>query len=237
MAVLFLLYYILLILASAPSIVHANEFLNNIFLIATFGIGGIINQCIARPKCDAGLQALNIDNGSGSGNDNNNNSNNYCGCIANVEDGPLGCVKGEASCSSSAIFCIQDNLLCGDARMSMTFVDDKNNGNLLDTTALLYSYFLTDGTSDTGVYEIQLIATPTQQQDDATNTFESCTVSIGNNNDSGNCQRCNICQDGISFQFDCSDQTIGTSNSSGPVVNECLDFTFRPTTTTPAAER
>lgn len=175
--------------------VLANEVLNTIFLILTFGLGGLINNCIAGPKCDEGLDHLGL-------------SDQNCGCIADVESGPLFCVKGVASCSSG-VFCIQDDL-CGDAKMSMTFGD---NGDL-DRGTELYSYFLT---TIPDVYEIRIVAQPKNDDVTASNTFESCSAAI----DGTGCQNCSICPDGISFTFDCSDAI-----ASGPVVDDCLNFMF-----------
>jgi len=137
----------------------------------------------------------------------------YCGCIADVEDGPF-CVKGVAGCSSRGIFCIQDDL-CGDANMAMTFGD---NGEL-DTTTELYSYFLA---TTPAVYELRIIAQPNPNDN---TRFASCQATLDSTKQ---CQSCRICDNGISFAFDCSDQTVnnGGGDVVGPVVSECLNFLF-----------
>ena len=157
-----------------------------------------MNQQCAQPKCDDGLDKLEL----------GQVDQENCGsCIADVEDFP--CIKGVAGCSSG-IFCIENDL-CGDAKTSMTFGKDGD----LDQDTDMYSYYLTNSPE---VYELRIIATP-QDED----TFGSCTAAI----DSTACQACTMCADGISFTFDCSDRPVGDSMSAGPVITDCLNFMFR----------
>ena len=169
---------------------------NTIYLCLTFGIGGIVNECIARPKCEDGFQRLGLPPTS-----------DYCGCIADVESWP--CIKGVGGCSSSGIFCIQDDL-CGDSRFSMTFT----SGGGLETSEELYSYFFATSPS---VYEIRILAQP---QDGA--RFGTCLATIDS---TSNCQACSICADGVTFTFDCSNVSI--DGASGPVVTDCLNFIYQ----------
>lgn len=143
-----------------PPLVAAN-FCNTVYVCLTFGIGGLVNQCIAQPKCDAGLERLGLQNFN-------------CGCIADVESFP--CIKGVGGCSSG-VFCIEGDL-CGDAKMDMTFT----SGGDLVTDEQLYGYFLT---STPSVYELRVIATP-QDSD----TFGSCTATIDSVNDCSSCSIC-----------------------------------------------
>jgi len=177
---------------------HANgEVLNTIYLIFTFGLGGLINQQVAGPKCESGLDRLEL------------GANENCdSCIADVESFPV--IKGVGACSSG-VFCIQDDL-CGDAKMSMTF---GKHGDLDVGTDLFSSFW----TSSPQVYELRIVASPKNE-----NEFEACTATVDINKE---CQSCNICADGISFTFDCSNQMVGSSNSAGPIVTDCLNFMFR----------
>ena len=128
-----------------------------------------------------------------------------CGCIADVESFPT--IKGVAGCTSG-VFCIEGDL-CGDARTSMTF----GSGGDLDTGEELYSYFLATTPS---VYELRIIAYP---QDSS--QFGSCLATVLGDQ---NCQSCSICDDGVSFNLDCSDVTV--NGEPGPVVTDCLNFMF-----------
>ncbi|CAB9514424.1 expressed unknown protein [Seminavis robusta] len=188
---------LVLCLAAHPTRVHAGEFLNTIFLILTFGIGGIVNNCIARPKCQDGVAKLGLE------------YNDFCGCIADIESGPLFCVRGVGGCNSGGVFCIEGDL-CGDSTFDMTFGD---GGKLKDD---LYGYFFAT-TPD--VYELRVIATPLSNKE----VFESCSAAV----EGKECGSCNICPDGISFRFDCSDITVGSSGAAGPVMNDCLNFLFQ----------
>ena len=183
--------FLSVVLLVLPVLVAAN-LCNTIFVCFTFGVGGLVNQCIAQPKCDDGLTRLGLQNSN-------------CGCIADVESWPS--IKGVAGCSSG-VFCIQGDL-CGDARFSMTF----KSGGALDTSEELYSYF---ATSSPSIYEIRIIAQPQDSE-----RFGSCSATIDSTN---SCQSCSICEDGITFSFDCSN--VNVDGGAGPVVSNCLNFMF-----------
>lgn len=129
-------------------VVHAGECLNTVFLIVTFGLGGIVNQQCAEPKCHDGVRRLLLGNDL-------EDQENCDSCLADVEDFPN--IKGVAGCTSTRVFCIQDDL-CGDARTSMTFA---KHGDL-DVDEDLYAYFFT---SAPDVYELRVIAVPQNQED------------------------------------------------------------------------
>jgi hypothetical protein len=130
-----------------------------------------------------------------------------CGCGPDIESAPQ--IKGVGGCRSSSIFCIEGDL-CGDARFDMTF---EGRGDL-DTEEVLTTYFLANSPA---VYEIAVTAQP---KDSA--TFGSCTATVEIDKI---CQSCSICDDGITFTFDCSN-TVFYDNSTGPAISDCLNFLY-----------
>ena len=190
----------LLLVVCFLSPVDAGECLNTLFLIVTFGLGGLVNRKCAEPKCADGVARLGL----------GDSDQENCGsCIADVESFPL--IKGVAGCVSTRVFCVQDDL-CGDAKASMTF----GKNGVLDTDEDLYSYLFT---STPEVFELRVIAVPEDEEE-----FGSCTATIDSTSE---CQSCDICANGVTFTFDCSNQLVGDEASPGPVITDCMNFMFR----------
>lgn len=182
-------------------------FLSNLWVTIYFLLGAAFRSLVT-PNCNRGVQKLDI-----------SSDEVECSCLAGLDNGMYGAV----SCRSTGIVCLLNEAntngdkFCGEAKFSESF---KRDGSFASMNSPLYAYLFVFGEqpdSDSIPFEINIRA----NKADSTR-LSNCEAFI----DMEKCSSCNICEDGLSFTFNCESDDPTKPNLSN-VGGLCYNVAFQ----------